>query len=565
MSIAAARLPRLGTPLLGAALNGPGTPSRAETPALLPSRASVEPSFVGDQPSFLRSTPYARSSLAESSSSSSGGAGLSFPSGPDGQTVHSAPTMAHSATLPALISAYSALNRAIIVDPQSALAGGQPPVGGKNAKRLRAAYHLSFQSAPPEAYSPSPSLFASIAVPSARTTGLVPQVPPISSGVVLPPEVARARSRAVVAGLPTTALAPGGAHRHPNMLANVLHYIAPPGLLLRASRMAEPGPLIEKGKELYYGPVYDSKGVIVTTTGGGIIRHRLPPVKPVGGTHPKGPKGKGKGKGHKKKGGRDSDDEFEALLLDGPPPEDDDDDDGFLVVGNGYGAGDLGDGEWEEEEEELVVEVKEVDVELRATVGSPLRHSHSPILTDGPALARSGTRPSGASRTTSCRLSANVGGWRERRVRLVRMKCSPFSPCLRRQEDRLVVAGGCALPGGSAGDRPLRRRRLRPPPPPLPPSAVNHHNLPQRLRWPPPTSLTEWPAFRSTRLPPHLSPPPPARPAQVRPPVSRPWPSFPCSPDHHASLPCKSLNTSRGRERKRAASCSCLEQLRGAR
>lgn len=363
----AVRIPRSGTPLLTAAPNGPGTPSRAETPALGGgplNRASIEPLNIdGDgQPSFIRPTPYARSSLA-ADNSTAGGEGPSFPSGPDSQTAYSAPTMAHSATLPALISAYSALNRAIIAEPTSALAGGQPPAGGKNAKRLRAAYHLSFQSAPPEAYSPSPSLFASLAVPSPRTTAIVPQIPPISSGVVLPAEVARARSRAVVAGLPTTALAPGGAHRHPNMLANVLHYIAPPGMLLKASRMAEPGPLIEKGKELYYGPVYDSKGVIVTTTGGGIIRHRLPPVKPVGGSHPKGPKGKGKGKG-KKKSGRDSDEEFEALLLDGPPPDDDDDDD-MLIIGGGSGEAGV---EWEEEEEELVVEVKEVDLDLRATV-----------------------------------------------------------------------------------------------------------------------------------------------------------------------------------------------------
>jgi hypothetical protein len=373
-----ASFPRSGTPLLGAVPHGPRTLSRAGTPALgsgLPGRASVEPPAVGGaaddgQPSFLRPIPFARLSLASEGGSGSGAsaeAGASIPLGPDGQTAHSAPTMAHSATLPALISAYSALNRAIIAEPNSALAGGQPPAGGKNAKRLRAAYHLSFQSAPPEAYSPSPSLFASLAVPSARTTAVVPQIPPLLSGVVLPAEVARVRSRAVVAGLPTTALAPSGAHRHPNMLANVLHYIAPPALLLRTSRMAEPGPLVEKAKELYYGPVYDGKGVIVTTTGGGIIRHRLPPAKPVGGTHPKGPKGKGKSKGHKKKGGRDSDDEFEALLLDGPPP---DDDDGLLVVSSGVGGlGSDAGVEWEEEEEELVVEVKEVDVELRATVG----------------------------------------------------------------------------------------------------------------------------------------------------------------------------------------------------
>lgn len=335
-------LPPYATPLTA----GPDTPlARASVPP--PDALAVD----DGAPSFLRPIPFARSSLAD--------APLSLPSGPDAQTVHSAPTMAHSATLPALISAYLALNRAINADPDSSLAGGQASAS-KNVKRLRAAYHLSFQSAPPEAYSPSASLFSSLPVPAPRSTAVVPQIPPASSGVVLPAEVALARARPVVAGQPTLALAPGGAHRHPNMLANVLHYIAPPGILLRTSRMHEPKPLVDKGKELFYGPAYDAKGVIVTTTGGGIIRRRLPP-KPTTNTHPKGRKGKKKARG--------SDEEFEALLDDGPA----DDDEPFGADGRraSLGGGGAAPIEWEEEEEELKVEVKEVDIDLRATVRDP--------------------------------------------------------------------------------------------------------------------------------------------------------------------------------------------------
>lgn len=352
-------------------------------------------------PDFLRPIPFASSSLASAGP-------VVFPTPDDlSKQHHSAPTMAHSATLPALIGAYSALQTAIRADPSSLLATGGYGSTSKNVKRLRAAYHLSFHSAPPETYTPSPSLFGSLPVPSPRTTAIVPQIPPSTSGVTLPPEVARVRSRQVLAGLPTSALTPGGAHRHPNMLGNVLHYIAPPALLGRTSRMTEPKPLVDKGAELYYGPVYESKGVVVTTTGGGVRRVKI--SKPASTYN--------KGKGKKKKKGNESDEDFEALLDD---EASDDGDFGRKGSVGGLGGGAVAGEEWAEEEIELKVEVNEVPVELRATVSyfSSLFPSSLPffrcfsrelILT--PSLGwpfsapHSGTRRCAISRATSCRSS----------------------------------------------------------------------------------------------------------------------------------------------------------------